>query len=1628
MKSAPSESERQTSSPAPASNLHADRTVKTLGLCMIVKNKSKVVLRCLESVRPILDYVLVEDTGSTDGTQTIIREWLDRVGLPGEVYDEPWRDFGYNRSHALAKLRKQNSIDYALILDADDEFIFEQEFDIAAFKSSLCQDLYDVELVTRDSPCRHRAQQICSNRREFLYRGVLHEFIDTADRALSWGPGKIESESARGLFISSTRQGSRSQSPDKYREDAQLFEEALLGEKDNFLRSRYTFYLARSYRDAGEKEKALDYFLKRAELGFSIDEIYIGLFSAGQIQQEMGRIEDALATYRRATETVANRAEALHAASRLCRESKRFAEGYEYARRGLAIPLPLRGLFVEPWRYEYGLLDELAVNAYWIGKYQECIDACQHLLREDKLPAHMNERVRTNIDFAADKLSQGADANHEDRKAAAAAGAKILATQNSDRPRIFGCFGLHRSGSTWMFNLVREVCRTQGIEFVSLHRDWDENLPWNLLGTKLIVVKTHSPSASFQSLIANCSEPAVITVREPRDAVVSSMQRLPNTHAKSFDEALKAIAHSAQTLTATARSRKISVFRYEDSFVGNLETLNQIATLLDTSLLIEDQRAILSGLSLEAVRTKIKALEAAGTIRGEEIWDQETHWHAKHVGDGKVGKFETVLSLAQQREVLERTREFCEHFGYNTSVEKPIDSEAVVKATSASLKAPPTPPIQATTEEPKRGKKIGLCMIVKNETKLIRRCLVSVLPLVDYILVVDTGSTDGTQQMIRDFLAEMNVDGVVIEEPWRDFAYNRSFSLAKLREAESVDYAMIIDADDTLEIDAGFDPVVFKAQMTADLYDVPVRHAGIAHHRPQLLSNRLAFSFQGVLHEILEEPPGDLKRETLGGFAVRASTGGARSQNPRKYQDDAAVLERALATETNPFLISRYTFYLAQSYKDCGEREKAVENYLKRADHSHWNEEIYISLFEAGNLMAALGRPFDEVIATWERANQNTQGRAEVLHAASRYCRDNGRNAEGMEFARRGINLKEPNGLFVQPWIYEYGILDEFAVNAYWAGAYRESLDACLRLLASNKLPSSMIQRIVTNARFAASKVPMAEPPNLGTLGVEDFIQQHALLPQRSLHSRVKGSPRVMLAILAKQKELALPLYLDCIEVLEYPKSSIALYIRTNNNTDKTEQILRDWMARVGHLYHSVEFDASNVTEKVEQFREHEWNATRFSVLGRLRNLSMSRAIELECDYYFVADIDNFIRPATLRELVALDLPIASPFLRSITPGEYYSNYHAEVDANGYYRNCDQYHWILNRHIRGVVEVPVVHCTYLIRVDVIPQLTYEDSTGRHEYVVFSDSARKASIPQYFDNRQIYGYITFGEGDDHHVVGGIDRARGLLNIDRQNRPSIEGQTEVAKVHYPAAQEPNSEPSAARTTRLKTLVFCTAFAKTKDKWDSRYHRWLQAIRSSDLEYDNILILDDGSPELPDWSDITIVSGSGEIGQNPPPKALLYHFREHLGRKALFDFPGWYRSFVFAGRYALAHGFEKVVHIESDAFLISPRVQNYFNNVKSGWTTLWCPVHRLPESAIQIIAGDSVRRFAALQQTHPHERIVGREFELQLPFDAVELRFIGDRYGEHSSAIPRQADYAVQVRDGQSDDYYWWLQGRR
>ncbi len=366
-------------------------------------------------------------------------------------------------------------------------------------------------------------------------------------------------------------------------------------------------------------------------------------------------------------------------------------------------------------------------------------------------------------------------------------------------------------------------------------------------------------------------------------------------------------------------------------------------------------------------------------------------------------------------------------------------------------------------------------MIVKDEAHIMRRCLAAARAVVDYALIVDTGSSDGTPEVVMAALNDLGLEGEVIAQPWRDFAHNRSQALAAMRAHADIDYALMIDADDRVELAPDFDAAALKSRLTADVHNVTTRMGRVSYPRPQLISNRKDFFFKGVLHEFLEcETPFD--QAPIGDFLVASVQDSARNQDPHKFLRDAAVLETALKSEREPLMQARYTFYLAQSWRDAGVRDKSIAAYLARAEMGFWTEEVFCSLYYAAQQMDAAGRGLDEVVDVYERASAAAPGRAEALHGAARLCRLRDQFRRGYEIARRGLGLAPPaDALFVEPWIYEYGLRDEFAVNAYWAGEPRACLDACLELLETPSLPAEDRPRIVANARFAVRQ--LLQPP-----------------------------------------------------------------------------------------------------------------------------------------------------------------------------------------------------------------------------------------------------------------------------------------------------------------------------------------------------------------------------------------------------------------------------------------------------------------------------------------------------------------------------------------------------------------------
>ena len=154
--------------------------VNKICLNMIVKNESKIIQRCFESLKSIVDYIVITDTGSTDNTVEIMNAYLTDNNVEGQIFYEPWKNFGYNRTNSILNAKKYfrgKGIDmeniFLLLVDAD---MLVEILD-TSFKSTLHH--YDHYLVEQYNPgiSYYNTRVMCLNR-EINCRGVTHEYYD----------------------------------------------------------------------------------------------------------------------------------------------------------------------------------------------------------------------------------------------------------------------------------------------------------------------------------------------------------------------------------------------------------------------------------------------------------------------------------------------------------------------------------------------------------------------------------------------------------------------------------------------------------------------------------------------------------------------------------------------------------------------------------------------------------------------------------------------------------------------------------------------------------------------------------------------------------------------------------------------------------------------------------------------------------------------------------------------------------------------------------------------------------------------------------------------------------------------------------------------------------------------------------------------------------------------------------------------------------------------------------------------------------------------------------------------------------------------------------------------------------
>ncbi len=365
------------------------------------------------------------------------------------------------------------------------------------------------------------------------------------------------------------------------------------------------------------------------------------------------------------------------------------------------------------------------------------------------------------------------------------------------------------------------------------------------------------------------------------------------------------------------------------------------------------------------------------------------------------------------------------------------------------------------------GQTVCLFMIVKDEVHVLRRCLQSVRPLIDQWVIVDTGSTDGTQDLIREVYKDL--PGMLAERPWKNFGHNRSESVALAR--SRADYLLTLDADEYLVTDAGFR----WPPMTCDAYEFVVSSGGTTYSRIQLVRSALPWRYEGVLHEYIACGQHHSQARMPGIQTVRLLEG-ARSRDPLTYRRDAEILEEALLKEPEN---ARYMFYLAQSYRDAHQPDLAIDRYRQRSRIGGFAEEVWCSLYQIARLQQAKGTDWPEVMNSYLKAFAFRQQRAEPLYCIGLYYQHRKEYALAKLFLGRAMQIPFPANdvLFVESDVYRFLLPLEYAVACYWLEQHEEAIAVTDRLLADETLSADRREHLLRNRQFSvnclqASKIP----------------------------------------------------------------------------------------------------------------------------------------------------------------------------------------------------------------------------------------------------------------------------------------------------------------------------------------------------------------------------------------------------------------------------------------------------------------------------------------------------------------------------------------------------------------------------
>jgi glycosyltransferase involved in cell wall biosynthesis len=342
---------------------------------------------------------------------------------------------------------------------------------------------------------------------------------------------------------------------------------------------------------------------------------------------------------------------------------------------------------------------------------------------------------------------------------------------------------------------------------------------------------------------------------------------------------------------------------------------------------------------------------------------------------------------------------------------------------------------------------LTLCMIVKNEASGIARTLQSVRPHLDRWLIVDTGSTDGTQDLVRSLMGEL--PGALHEHPFVDYATTRN--LAMDLAGTDTTYLLWLDAEDELLNGEALREALEAAAARPggpDAYYIRKKLA-VEFDAVCLVRTAAHWRYRGVVHEVLMGPNGEICHDRLAGPVIRHERAPDSEERSRaRWGRDAELLGGAVAQDPGD---TRATFYLAQTLNWLGRSEEAIAMYERRIALGGWVEEVYYSRFMLAQVSERLGRPWAEVQQRYLDAFATSPHRAEPLCAiADHYIRTQAFTVAYL-FARRAYELPYPerDRLFVDDAAYAWRAADLMATSAFYAGDFEAGERAARKALAA---------------------------------------------------------------------------------------------------------------------------------------------------------------------------------------------------------------------------------------------------------------------------------------------------------------------------------------------------------------------------------------------------------------------------------------------------------------------------------------------------------------------------------------------------------------------------------------------------